>query len=149
MVEEKSVVGLAGWLRLIGFLAVAGPLYLTYIISTAYVDAFTSGLWQQITSPQTQGYHPLLAPIFIADVIVILAILAMSAHAMNLFFQRSRRFPPLFMKINATIVAVFIVKHLVLTAGVPARYVIDANFWIAAGIYGALVLPMRVLSKRA
>jgi hypothetical protein len=151
MTEEKGLAGLAGWLRLIGFLAVAGPLYIIYMISTAYMDVFINGTWKQITSPEAPGYHPLLAPIFIADIIAIIVVLAMSAHAMNLYFQRSKRFPSLFIKINVVIIAAFIIKHVLLAIVFPPQYIIDSKFWVSLGAQlavAALIFAYLLSSER-
>ena len=53
MVAEKNLQGLGGWLVLVGIGVVVAPLRLLFMVFPAFIEMFSNGYWDALTTPGT------------------------------------------------------------------------------------------------
>jgi hypothetical protein len=87
--------GVGGWLRLVELGLIASPPLAIYSLYTAYWPVFRDGAWGVLTSPGSDAYHPLWAPLIISEVIGTFGLASLSAIALLHFARRSRKTPTL------------------------------------------------------
>ena len=104
---ESSLVGLGGWLILVGLNIIIGPLRVLYGIARNSTG-FSNYSWQALTTPGSVSYQPLWAPLLCFELLGQITILIISLWCMALFFQKRRGFPLWFI-IMLSINTVFVV----------------------------------------
>ncbi|MDB6096799.1 MAG: hypothetical protein JWM09_1077, partial [Francisellaceae bacterium] len=62
MKKQKNLNGISGWLILVGIGIIIGPIRLLAQLIVAYSPIISTEFWATITNPETEGFHPLLAP---------------------------------------------------------------------------------------
>ena len=109
-VLEPEPVGLGGWLILVAVGLVVSLVLNATGLWRDLLPLFTEETWSVLTSPSSDVYHPLWAPLLIFEALGTIAIIAIAiAIAGPLqFFRRARRFPKL--------MVVFYVANLVFVA---------------------------------
>lgn len=116
---EPEPEGLGGWLILVAAgLAWSLVLMLTQLWRD-FLPLFLQGQWALLTSPPSEAYHPLWAPLLIFEIVVNLAFIATSIVCLALFFRRSPHFPRIMIAYYlATLV--FVATDLFLSNFIPA-----------------------------
>ena len=69
------------------------PLRLTEFIAVDLLPAFSKDIWSLLTTPGTEAYHPLNAPILLFELVGNLMLLIGSIVLTVLFFQKRRLVP--------------------------------------------------------
>ena len=69
------------------------PLRLTEFIAVDLLPAFSKDIWSLLTTPGTEAYHPLNAPILLFELVGNLMLLIGSIVLTGLFFQKRRLVP--------------------------------------------------------
>jgi hypothetical protein len=90
-----SPKGIGGWLILVVIGLIVSPLRSTYFLATNYWPLFRDGVWQQLTTPSTEAYHALWAPLIIFEIVGNLGAIALGLFTLWFLFRRSRRTPRL------------------------------------------------------
>ncbi len=148
---DGDLVGLRGWLILVGIGLVANPIqFLRAIIDLDFI--FRQPSWNVLTSPGTEQYHALWAPVLIYEVFCNIALLIYSILLLVLFFQKRRNFPKLMIVFIAASIVVIGVDAW-LAAQIPAvqeNDLKDTFKELARSIFAGLIwIPYFVVSKRA
>ena len=84
--RDAGPVGLGGWLVLVALGLFITPLRVGAILQTDLLPIFTEGYWPLLTSPSSDAYHPLWAPLLIFETAGNFAVVAASIVALVLFF---------------------------------------------------------------
>lgn len=95
-ISRSGPEGLGGWLILVGLGLVFTPLRLVALLMPIYPSIFRNGAWEMLTTPGSQAYHPLWAPLIIFEMVGNGILVLVSLALIALFFRRSRRFPKLY-----------------------------------------------------
>lgn len=149
--RELQPVGIRGWL----ILPAIGLVYSTIAISigavTQFSPYFLEGAWGALTTPGTDAYHPLWAPILIYEFSFTLLYLLFTLWLAWLFFRRNAR-TPIFFQMWAFVGPLYIVSDILLSYQIPAVADIDnaASFReLGKGVtYAAVWIPYFIRSKR-
>lgn len=93
--ETKSYEGIRGWLivPLIGLFII--PIRIFLLFFKDLVPIFTQGHWNVLTTPGTDAYHPLWAPLIIFECVGNAVFVIFSIVLLVLFFRKSRLLPKL------------------------------------------------------
>lgn len=125
--ESRSAPsGLGGWLIVVGLGLVAAPIRMLIIIGQTFPPIFLDGAWEVLTTPGSDIYHPLWAPLLIGEIAGNLAFVGAGVALLVFFFRRSRRFPTLY-----------------IVVAVASLLFIIADAWL-----GSLVLPNEPMLDR-
>ncbi len=82
-----------GWLLLAALGVALLPLRLAEFIAADLLPAFSKDVWSLLTTPGTEAYHPLNAPILLFELVGNLILLVASLVLAFLFFQKRRVVP--------------------------------------------------------
>jgi len=82
-----------GWLLLAALGVALLPLRLAEFIAADLLTAFSKDVWTLLTTPGTEAYHPLNAPILLFELVGNLILLVASLVLAVLFFQKRRVVP--------------------------------------------------------
>lgn len=91
--QQYDTIG--GWLILLAIGLVLSPMRILLSISQDVMPAFKAETWTVLTTPGTEAYHPLWAPILIFELVGNCAFIILSIIAAVCFFQRRRIAPKL------------------------------------------------------
>jgi len=99
--EEKTneLVGIKGWLILVGFGVLLSPLKLFYELSEAYLPLLQEDTWQQLVFPSSEGYNIDLSLVLLGETIFNLLMIMASIYLIYLFFTKKTSFPKLYILI--------------------------------------------------
>ena len=94
--ETPTPAGLGGWLILVGLGPIGAPLRLAVFLGQTFPPIFQDGTWEVLTTPGSEVYHALWAPLLILELVGNVLFIAAALVLLLLFFKRSHRFPGLF-----------------------------------------------------
>jgi Protein of unknown function (DUF2569). len=95
-VEQKGLEGINGWLVLVGIGIVFSPLRILLQVGTNYSKIFSNGAWSALTTPGTEAYHPLWAPIILTEVVINALLVCAFICLAYLFFTKKSIFPKIY-----------------------------------------------------
>lgn len=135
--------GIGGWLILVVIGLIVSPLKITYFLAINHWPIFRDGAWQQLTTPGTEAYHALWAPLLVFEIVGNLGCIALGLITLWFLVQRSRRTPRLAI-IWLTCMTVFVVIDYFAADLIPAiaaqpdpestkelvRSLVNAAIWI-------------------
>lgn len=94
--EENALVGLRGWLVLVGIGVTLRPFVLLGQMLVGGEHAFNQDVWEAMTIPGGGSYQAGLGPLIMAELIGNIIQVVTSALALVLFYARKRAFPAVF-----------------------------------------------------
>lgn len=90
---EQRYQNIRGWLVRVAVGVIVFPLRLVGLIAEDLLPAFSTDVWSVLTTPGTEAYHPLNAPILIFGLVGNSLLLVCSRILAIPFFRKRRRFP--------------------------------------------------------
>ena len=151
MTEDAKPSGIGGWLILPVIGLILLPINLLVMLVTIYSPIFTDGYWEVLTTPGSEIYHPMWAPVLIYEVVGNIVFLIGSLLLLVLLFRKHYLFPKLmiwFLSVNVVFIGIdlFLADLIPSVAAEPdpegmkdfVRSIITAVIWI----------PYFILSKR-
>lgn len=91
--EKHALEGLGGWLILIGFGLVFGPIRLLSTFGPMFYGIFTDGTWELLTSVASESYTPNIGILLIFELTVNAMLLLFYGLLIYLFFSKKAIFP--------------------------------------------------------
>lgn len=143
--------GLGGWLILPAIGLFILPIRLFFSLSNDFLPIFQQGYWEILTTPGSEAYHELWAPLIIFEVIGNIFFVIFDIILIFLFFVKSFRFPVLyivFLALNLTFVAadLFFANSI---PAVAAQNDAESVMQIVRSIIGAIIwIPYFLVSVR-
>ena len=140
---------IGGWLILVG----VGLLILPFRLLVAVVETIepmTSDVWPLLATPGAPHYHPLFAPLVVAEIVVNMAFIGVAVLLLYCFFARKREFPRYTIGFVAANIA-FVVADLALAQIVPVLRGIDQESMLdlaRAAAAAAILIPYLRTSER-
>lgn len=151
MTEEKNLEGLGGWLILVGLGIVVAPLRIIGVLFPTYAEMFANGSWAALTTPGTEAYHPLWAPILYAEMAINVGLILTWLFIAFLFLLKKRVFPKWYIGILLFTLVFIVLDALALKAVLPLEPVFDTSTITELGrsLVAVLVwVPYMLVSKR-
>ncbi|MCR4348160.1 MAG: DUF2569 domain-containing protein [Sulfuricaulis sp.] len=93
MTEENKLEGLGGLLVLVGLGIILSPILVIAQTFPIYSEMFSNGSWEVLTTPGTEAYNPLWAPILICEITINIALVFAWLFIAFLFFSKKKIFP--------------------------------------------------------
>jgi hypothetical protein len=136
----KQYDKIGGWLILVAIGLILAPIRLLVVLFKDLLPALSTDAWSRLTTPGTEAYHPLWAPLLLFEIIGNCLFILFPIIIAVFFFQR-RRFVP-------TLIIVLLLANLVfVTIDYFAADLIP--FVAAQEDIGSLVEVIRVLIASA
>ncbi len=101
MNKKDDLKGLGGWLILVGIGVVIAPFRLAYEFGPMYYSIFTDGTFEILTTPGTEVYHSLWAPLLIGEALCNSLLVLATVYLVYLFFTKHYLFPKVYIAIVA------------------------------------------------
>lgn len=143
-------VGLGGWLVLPIIGLVITPITALLQVVPA-MDVFTAPLWQQLTTPGSEAYHALWAPLLLVDLCYSLALVVLPPFVLVLMIRRRRLAPLAYI----TLLAGSLVAHasilVVMVSMSGEQPLVAPGDWgqLAGSVLGAAIwIPYFLVSHR-
>ena len=150
MSGEASLQGIRGWLVLVAIGLCVQPLILVKTLRDN-ARAFAPGTWSALTTPGSPVYHPLWAPLLVAEVVVNAVLLGWALVLLYQFFAKKRVFPRAVVTFIAASLAVVIGDHAFASAIPTARAQFTAKEATDIGraaLSAAIWIPYFLRSRR-
>ncbi len=151
MADEKKLEGLRGWLILVGLGIIASPIKISAQIYPVYSKLFADGSWAALTTPGTEAYHPLWAPILISEISINVALALAWLFIAFLFFAKKRIFPKWYIGIFVFTLAFMLIDAVAIRAVLPNEEIFDPDTIkeLARTLVMMLIwVPYMLISKR-
>ena len=143
--------GIGGWLLLPVIGMFVFPIRALVSLATDYWPIFEKGIWATLTTPGTQAYHPLWAPVLVFEILFNIAFLAFELFLLYLLFTKSHRFPKMFI-VFAVANLIFVVGDALIGNQIPAVAASGAESMAKeigrSFIVVAIWVPYMLVSKR-
>lgn len=91
--DNTAPVGLGGWLILVIIGLVLSPIRIAVMMLQNHAPIFTDGTWEVLTTPGSEVYHPLWAPLIGFEMLGNLVMIALAFATLFLLVVRSRAAP--------------------------------------------------------
>ncbi len=151
MTEEKKLEGLGGWLVLIGLGIVISPLGIIGSVFPIYSEIFSNGSWEVLTTPGTEAYNSLWAPIIYGEIAINGALVIAWIFVAFLFFSKKRVFPKWYIGMLLFTLALILVDAMAVKAVLPNEPVFDSETTKELGrslVVCLIWIPYMLTSKR-
>jgi len=143
--------GLGGWLILPAIGLFYLPVRLLISLNKDFLPIFAKGYWEILTTPGSEAYHHLWAPLIIFEISSNILFILFDVFLIFLFFTKSYRFPLLYI--------IFLVSNLLFVVGdfffadfspiIAAESDPDSLMEVARTIVAAMIwIPYFLVSKR-
>ena len=151
MTEEKSLEGLGGWLILVGLGIIVAPIRIVAIMLPLYSEIFSDGAWEILTTPSSEAYNPLWAPILIGEIVINGGLVLSYLFMAFLFFSKKKVFPKWFIGILVFTLVFILVDALAMKIVLPNDPIFDPDTTkeFARSVIGTLIwVPYMLKSER-
>lgn len=147
----SQLKGLGGWLILIGFGLIIGPIRQIIALSSGYKPYLDTDLFERLTTPSSSSYIPNFKFLFYGEIIVSVFLILLSIYLLFLFFTKSKKFPKNYIFISLFIILYIPVDAFLVTTIVPNANVVDGEMvksFFQTLISGAIWIPYMMKSER-
>ncbi len=148
--SDARLQGLRGWLILVAVGLCLQPLVLVKTLADNF-EAFRPATWQTLTTPGGGAYHPLWAPLLVAEVAVNVGLLLGSGILLYLFFTKKRFFPKAVIGFMVLSLVVVLADNAAVSAIPQARAQLGPGEYKQIGravVAAAIWIPYFLRSKR-
>jgi hypothetical protein len=149
--EEKSLVGIRGWLILIAIGIVVSPLRILVLVIPLYADIFKNGAWELLTTPGNELYHPLWSPIIMGEIAINAIFIVGWIVIAFFFFLKKRVFPKLYIGMLLFTLSFIVLDAYAIKAVLPDDPVFDPDTLkeLIRTLGASLIwIPYMLISKR-
>lgn len=127
MTDNKELVGINGWLLLVGFGIIVSPIFIVYSIYPMYAEIFSTGTWDVLTTPGTEAYNPLWGVVLLGEIAVNISIVLTWFYIAYLFFTKNHSFPKWYIGILIFTVLFILLDALAIKAIIPEEPIFDKD----------------------
>lgn len=143
--------GLGGWLILPAIGLFVMPIRLTLFLLSDFLPIFQEGYWEVLTTPGSEAYHHLWAPLITFEIIANTCFIIFAIVLIFMFFAKSYRFPTLFIVYLALNLGVVLIDFIAVGSipAVTAEGNAEALRELLRAIVGTVIwIPYFLVSKR-
>ena len=149
--KPKSLQGIRGWLVLPLLGLILSPFRIALSLYKDIWPLFSQGHWQILTSPTSDAYHPLWAPLIISELVGNVAIIIVGLIALWFFLRKSRLAPRWVISWLALILLLVVADYALANQipAVAAQKDPETIKELARSVIGAAIwIPYFIVSKR-
>jgi len=148
---KKELVGIKGWLILVGFGVLISPLRLFFVLSQVYPPLFQEITWQQLFLPSSEAYNFAFTILLLSETIFNFLMIIASLYLIYLFFTKKTSFPKLYIAILAVSIIFVPIDALLVSWVFPEVEAFDNDTvkeLTRSIISGAIWIPYMLISER-
>lgn len=90
---DNKLQGIGGWLILVVIGLVISPIRIALLLAENHVPLFSDGTWEVLTSPSSESYHALWAPLIVFEVVGNLLLILLTLATLCFLFMKSKHTP--------------------------------------------------------
>lgn len=94
--RADAPAGIGGWLLVLTIGLLAFPGLVLFDLGFNQWPIFSESLWSSLTTPGSEVYHPLWAPLIVGSIVGDILLLLLDVFVLALLFRKSSRFPAAF-----------------------------------------------------
>lgn len=143
--------GLTGWLIPVGIIVVFAPFGIGLSLVWSYGELFTEGLWVELTSPESDWYHPLWKPYIIGQNVAALVLMLVWIRVARLFYGKKTLFRRTFVLVATGTLGLTCVQLLVVKVIYPEQPLLgseDTGGLIEQFVMFGIFVPYVIFSRR-
>lgn len=147
----SQLKGLGGWLILIGFGLIIGPIRQIIALSSGYKPYLDTDLFERLTTPSSSSYVPNFKLLFYGEILVSIFLILLSFYLLFLFFTKNKKFPKNYIFISLFIILYIPVDAFLVTTVLPNANIVDGEMvksFFQTLISGAIWIPYMMKSER-
>jgi Protein of unknown function (DUF2569) len=151
MAGERTSRGLGGWLILVGLGIIISPLRIISQVFPVYSEIISSGSWTTLTTPGSDAYNPLWAPILLGEMLINGGLLLVWIFVAFLFFTKKKAFPKWYIGILLFTLTFILIDAVAIKVVLPNQAMFDAETTKEFGrslIATLIWVPYMLISKR-
>jgi hypothetical protein len=151
MVEEKNFDRIGGWLILVALGIIISPLRIIYQMFPSYFKLFSDGTWEILTTPGTEVYNPLWAPLIFGEMAVNGGLVLAWVFIAFIFFSKKKIFPKWYIGILLFTLVFIFIDELIINSVLLNEPIFDADTTKELGrslIASLIWVPYMLISKR-
>ena len=151
MAVEERAEGLGGWLIIVAIGIIVSPLRIVFELFPIYSDIFTDGYWEILTTPGTDAYHIMWAPILLGEIGINVLLTCMWLFIIFLFFSKKKAFPRWYIGIMLFTLTFLITDAFTIKLVLPNEPIFDPETVTEIGrtLFSCLIwIPYMIVSKR-
>jgi hypothetical protein len=149
--EHRKPSGLGGWLILVAIGLIFSPLRLVAFFLQTFVPLFQDGAWGALTTPGSEQYHVLWAPLLIFEIVANLGFIVAHVVLAFLFFRKSRLFPKTYIALALINLCFIIIDTWFVSFVLPDEPMLDPDTTkeiVRSLVSAAIWVPYMMVSKR-
>ena len=85
--------GLGGWLTLVGIGVIVSPFLVGFTVVSTYLLISSGGVWEALTSPGSDSYHPYWGPLLISEIVINCGLMFAYIYLIYMFSAKWKKFP--------------------------------------------------------
>ena len=143
--------GIGGWLILVVIGLLISPIRLSHFLLTNHWPIFRDGVWEVLTTPGTEAYHALWAPLLAFEIIGNLGSIVLALVTLWFLMRKSRRTPAFAIGCLVWSAAIVVIDFFAadLIPAVAAQSDPDSIKELVRALVGAAIwVPYFLVSKR-
>lgn len=151
MNERNQLDGIEGWLIIVAIGLVIAPFRSAVMMYQTYPEVLEPMVWNALTTPGGDAYHPLWGPIISAEILINAGLMVMWIIVAYKFFTKSASFTRWFIFMAIASVVFILVDALAIKLVLPNEPLFDADttkILIQSVIFAAIWIPYMLVSKR-
>lgn len=149
--QPGQPAGLGGWLILVAIGLIISPLRLAAVVVLTYFPLFQDGIWDTLTTPGGEQYHPLWAPLLIFEIVCNLGFIIAYTTLVLIFFRKSRYFPKVYIVLAIINLCFMVLDAWLVSFVLPNQAMFDPDTVkeVSRALVSAAVwIPYMLVSKR-
>lgn len=149
--ENRGPSGLGGWLILVAIGLIFSPLRLGAFVLVTFVPLFQNGTWEALTTPGSEQYNALWAPILIFELVCNLVFIVAFTVLAVLFFRKSRYFPKTYITFTLLNFGFIVLDTWFASFVLPNEPLLDPDTTreVVRALWGVVIwVPYMMVSKR-
>lgn len=151
MNTDRHVSGIGGWLVFVAIGIILSPIAILVQVLPIYLDMFSNGSWEVLTTPGYEAYNPLWIPIVIGEMVTNGGLIVAWVFLAVLFFSKKKLFPKLYIGILIFTLAFLLLDTLAVKVVLPDEPMFDPDTMTAIIRTVMVVIiwvPYMLVSKR-
>lgn len=151
MSEKHELKGLGGWLILVGIGITLSPLILLFQMVPLYVDIFTNGSFEVLTTEGYDTYHPLWAPVLMSEMVYNALLAITGFYLIYLYYTKHYLFPRIYIAMVVTMLIAIPLNAWLVTLVLEDSEMFDAETtkeWVRTAISALIWIPYMLISER-